>query len=81
MHNSIEIPVNYKGEELIISAQVLTFGFTQKIEVDISGEKVLFEPDEERNYRPVLSNTQLDNKSKFDLDLLKAITEVFKGLK
>ena len=77
MANLFEIPVIYQGEELSFSAKVLSSGYTQKIEVDIFGEKVLFEPDEERNYRPVLSYTQLDNKYKLDLKLLKAMTEVF----
>jgi hypothetical protein len=81
MANHIEIPVTYKGEELTFSAEVLTFGFSEKIEVDISGELILFEPDEERNYRPVLSCYQMNKQNKIDLELLKAITNVFKALK
>jgi hypothetical protein len=76
-----EIPVVYKGIDLSFPARIVNFGYLQKIEVNVEGELFLFEPDEERNYLPVLNSEQLDKKGKLNLELLKTITEVLRAAK
>ncbi|MDE3182376.1 MAG: hypothetical protein KGM16_03060 [Bacteroidota bacterium] len=56
MEDTVEIPVTYKGKELILNASVLVTGYTHKFTVEVNGQAVIFEPDEERNYRAVIAN-------------------------
>lgn len=67
-----DLPVTYKKKELYFPARLLLLGYTHKFEVQVNGQTVLFEPDEERNYRAVVDPEQLE-KSKLDVDLLKSI--------
>ena len=78
--NSIEIPVTYKGEDLSFPAELLMSGYTHKIQVEVDGQIIMFEPDEERNYRVVLNAGQLEKETKLDVGLLKAIAEVIESV-
>ena len=66
-----EIPVCYKGSEILVPAQLLVLGYTHKFRVDVDGREILFEPDEERNYRAMLDPSLSD--AKIDIEFLKAI--------
>jgi hypothetical protein len=72
MDDVYEIPVQYKGEELLVPAHLMVTGYTHKFRVEVSGQEILFEPDEERNYRALL-DTELCNSAKIDIDFLQAI--------
>ena len=74
--DSFEIPVTYRGEELSFPAQLVMTGYTHKIQVEVNGQVISYEPDEGRNYRPVLTVAQLEKGVKLDIELLKAIAEV-----
>ena len=49
------------------------FGFTHKFRVDVNGQVILFEPDEERNYRAVIDYADIDKNKNIDVGLLKEI--------
>lgn len=49
-----ELPVVYRGEELLVPAKLVRFGYTYKIFVELDGREIIFEPDEERNLRAVM---------------------------
>ena len=49
MENQFELPVQYKGEQLMLKASLLITGYTHKFKVDVNGRSIIFEPDEERN--------------------------------
>ena len=51
----IQIPVIYKEEELLFNASVKAYGYVHKIEVDVKGQTVVFEQDEQGLYRGVNS--------------------------
>jgi len=55
-------------------------GYTHKIQVEVDGQIIMFEPDEERNYRVVLNAGQLEKETKLDVGLLKAIAEVIESV-
>ena len=44
-----ELAVTFNSMEFIFPGKFLDYGYSSKIEMDIEGTKVLFEPDEERN--------------------------------
>ncbi|HEX8548940.1 MAG TPA: hypothetical protein VF691_18385 [Cytophagaceae bacterium] len=72
MEESIEIPISYKGEEIIFLGIIVSTGYNYSIKVDINGLTVTFEPDEERHYRIMIDPLQA-NTHKYDLELLKCI--------
>ena len=75
MTDSFEIPVNYKGKKLSFPAKLLLVGYTHKIEVIVNEITVLYEPDEERNYRAIIETALLEKSKNVDTDLLQAIAE------
>ena len=80
MDDYFEIPVTYRGEERSFTFRFLMTGYTHKIEVDVDGVLVLFEPDEDQNYRALVDESQIKN-IKLDVDLLRAIAEVIESIR
>ena len=79
MDDTFELPVNYKNEELLFPAEFLRMGYSYKIKVDVYGQMILFEPDEERNWRAVVNTDDL-RKMKTDRALIQAIIEILDQL-
>ncbi len=73
MDNDFEIPVTYNGKELTFPAKLLNYGFTVKLEIDIDNTKIMFEPDEERYWRALISYEDLQANKKLNPELLKLI--------
>ena len=69
--NIFEIPVVYKGQEMIFHAQLLDFGYIRKIKIEVNEQAVFLEKDDEGNYRAILGDIQ--NESKIDKALVKEI--------
>lgn len=74
MSELLSIPVNFQGNELEFEARFFDYGFSHRVEVNINGIPVIFEPDEERNYRALINARQLEaNISTLNIGLLQAI--------
>jgi stringent starvation protein B len=62
-------------------ARFQQYGYSYRITIPINGVDIIFEPDEERNYRAVVSNMN-ENKKDVDTKLVQAIAmkleEMFK---
>ena len=56
-----------------LKIQLLITGQAHKFSVDVNGQIIVFEPDEERNYRAVIPNDDLHQNRNIDKELLKAI--------
>lgn len=78
MNETFDIPVNYKGEALLFPAQLQHTGYTHRFLVEVYGEEVFFEPDEERSYRALVDPEQLTQT--LNVDLLKAIAEAIESI-
>lgn len=72
MSESFELPVQYKGKELLLPAQLHQFGYSYKIEVEINGCSLFFERDDERNWRALIE-TEVHPNEKLGSELLEAI--------
>lgn len=81
MNEEFDIPVHYKGEDLVFTATLHNYGYSYKIHVDVYGIDVFFEPDEERNYRVVIGPEYLEGMNKIDIELLKAISVTIESAK
>ena len=66
-----ELPIDYKGTERMISCQLAPMGYTYKIYAEADGYEIIFEPDEERNFRAVMED--VDAVSKVDIQLVRDI--------
>jgi hypothetical protein len=75
MDEGFGIPVTYKGKELLFPANLVSFGWTHRIEVHVNGTKVSFERDENREWRALISPEDLDSHPNVDVQLLIAIGE------
>lgn len=81
MDDYFVIPVSFQGREIEFETRLLLQGYIHRVEVIVDDIPVLFEPDEERNYRALISMEQLDGKGKnLNKGLLQAIAEVLKSL-
>ena len=75
MDNQFEILIVYKEKELFFIGTLITYGYAYKIEVEINGEKVFFERDDENNFR-ALSDYENPNTLKvMDVLLLQLLSE------
>jgi hypothetical protein len=68
-----EIPVAYKNKELLFPARLLQLGYTHRFAVEVYGQEVVFEPDEERSYRAIVDSEYIEKNKKLDVELLRAI--------
>ena len=73
MEDTFDIPISYKGRELLFKSKLLILGYTPKISVYVNGTEVLFEPDEERNYKAVIDPEKMEGMKTIDKELLKTI--------
>lgn len=73
MDEPFDIPVHYRGSELLFPARLLQLGYTHKFGVEVHGQEVFFEPDEEGGYRALVDPSQLEGSHKIDVALLQAI--------
>ena len=81
MNESFELPVNYKAEKFAFPARLYRYGYSHRIEVMVHGHAIIFEPDEERNYRAVVSPEQYKEvEKKIDSSILEAIIESIESL-
>ena len=72
MPESFLLPVHYKNKDLQFESELRVYGYSYKIAVNVNGTEIIFEPDEERNYRAVLSDLEID-KQKIDIELIRLI--------
>jgi len=80
MDEDFELPVNINGKEKILQAKFIRFGYSYKIEVGTGEEVLLFEPDEERNWRAVLIPESMDRSKTTHPDLYRSIAEALDKL-
>ena len=46
----------------MLKASLVVTGYTHKFNVDVNGQIIVFEPDEERNYRAVIPYDDINNQ-------------------
>ena len=72
MGKSFELPVMYKDKEILLPAQLVQYGYSYKIEVEVNEISLFFERDEERNWRAVTDTETAQNKM-IDKNMIAAI--------
>jgi len=77
MEHFFELPVPYKGTELLLKGRLVTFAYTYKFYVVVNGHELIFERDDEHQFRVL--NTQ-DRPVDIDSELIGQIITVLKKL-
>jgi hypothetical protein len=72
MNEPFELPVDFRNEEVLFPARLVKRGYYYKMEVEVKGQTLVFEPDEEGCWRALLESSVSDN-NKQDRELLEAI--------
>lgn len=81
MDEPFEITVTHQKRTNTFAARLIRYGYTYRIQVSVFGVEIMFEPDEERNYRAVIDPVQqVHVKRDVDKELLKAIAEVLESI-
>jgi hypothetical protein len=78
MDETFDLPVMYKGQEILFPAQLQQTGYSHRFLVEIYGQNVFFEPDEERNYRALINPEEITKE--ISVDLLQAIAGTIESL-
>jgi hypothetical protein len=73
MEEEFQLPVSFNNKELRFPVRLLNYGYSYKLEVTIDDTKLLFERDEERNWRALISYEDTMADKKINVDLVKAI--------
>ena len=73
MIDSFQIPVTFNHAELSFPAILIPQGYTHKILVYVNGLDIIFEPDEEGNYRAIIDDILLERAPEINVPLLKTI--------
>lgn len=80
MNDTFDLPVSFKGETYFFSSRLLQLGYTHKFVVDVNGQPVYFEPDEERNYRAIIETADIKSNKDLNLELLKAVAHAIEAI-
>ena len=80
MSDQFDLPVLHQGKELLFPAEFLPMGYTHKIKVTVGATDLLFEPDEEKNYRAIVPDADRELVSRLDTHLLRTICETLDEL-
>ncbi len=70
MEEIFEIPVIYKGKELYFPAEVIRYGYVHRILINVDGQILYLEKDEEGNYRAIVDE---NNTKELERVLVQAI--------
>ncbi len=65
-----ELPVDYRGQEITLSGKLVQMGYTYKFFLEVEGQTIIFEPDEERNFRVI---SESPGMKAISVDMIQAI--------
>ena len=77
MVENFTIAFEHNGKPQSFSGELKQLGYTHKLYIDVNGIEVIFEPDEERNYRAVIATDQDANK--IDKSIIEKLIEELKN--
>jgi len=73
MNDPFILTVHHLEKDIDFPAQFLRTGYSYKIQVDVFGTFINFEPDEERNWRALTETAQISHDRNITPELMQAI--------
>ena len=80
MDGPFTISIFYHGGEFTYEARLVTAGYIHKFIVMINEMEVIFEPDEERNYRAIINDVDQAKVKGRDIELVKLVCEKIQSI-
>jgi hypothetical protein len=80
MDEGFELPVHFNGKELSFAGKLHVYSYTQKIEIDVNGTGVLYERDDEGEWRAIVDPTKLEKNKSINTALLQAIANAIENV-
>ena len=78
MDEIFELPVHFNGQNLLLPAQLQAWGYSHRILATLKDQIVIFDPDEERNYRAVSSDPAKTPEVQLVQAIITTIESLFK---
>jgi hypothetical protein len=75
MDEDFQLPVSFKGNELLFTARLLHMGYVNKIEVEVNEVSVMYERDDENQWRALVQPADLEKNKSISVELLQAIAQ------
>jgi len=72
MDEGFELPVMYRGKELLLPAQMVQTGYRYKVEVEMEQVVIAFEKDEEGAWRAIAPEELPEGRKLPPIDLIEA---------
>ncbi len=80
MDEPFSISVIFGGSGYTFEGRLVTVGYTHKFCMVINGMEVIYEPDEERNYRTILNEADQAKLRDVDRELIKAVGDKIQSI-
>ena len=78
MSEKLELPVIYRDEELLLPMEMIPWGYTHRFKIEIGETAYFFEPDEEGNYRALVTEDSVHHAG--NTALLKVVGDTLADL-
>jgi hypothetical protein len=72
METNFELPVHYKGQDIMLPMRLITYGYTYRMAVQAGDAEIMVEKDEEGELRALMEPEQM-LQHKIDPELVAAI--------
>ena len=73
MEEPFILTIDYNGREYTFEARLAAIGYTHKFYVVVNGKEVVYEPDEERKYRAILSGADQEKVTEQERGMIREI--------
>jgi len=80
MEDSFVIDVAIGGKEYNVEVRLISTGYMHRFIAMINDTEVIYEPDEERNYRAIVNEAAISKLRDADKELIKAVAERLREL-
>lgn len=77
MNEPLVLPVEYLGATIELPLTIITHGYTYQLQIDIEGKKLVFEKDDQGEYRVI---NESNGSGHVDRSLVSAILTTLKEL-
>lgn len=81
MEESLSVSVTWRDREYSFEARVQSTGYTHQFMVTINGVEVVFEPDEERNYRAIINTADQAKLKDADIEMIGLVAEKLQAVR
>lgn len=81
MDEKIIIEIEIGNRKFAFDCSLQATGYTHKIQTSINGINITLEPDEERNYRAIISNEGVSRLKDIERQAIKELIEKLENIK